>query len=207
MHHQLNNKTPLIPENKFFQEVIAIVKSLQYFPYTVFQIFLLNLKIASILLFAILTSSCSKVNKKELVSFDRYTKIRLVSYTTYRREASKEDVIKLNSDSILIPNIKIVDNVVLNEENKNKILNVLCSKDYENCSLADCYQPRHILLFYKMNKIVDFYEFCCSCGDGRFSSGIKVSTICVEQGTELIKIFKEMKLKNNGEEDDDFKYF
>ena len=151
--------------------------------------------------------SCSKLNQVEYESFDKYDKIRLVSYSEHRKEAEKTDIIKLVNDSIEIPKVQIIDNVVLDNLFSDKILKILSSKDYNDCSYADCYQPRHILLFYKNNSIVDFYEFCASCGGSRQSKGIKVSDICSEQGIQLIKVFKEMKLKNNGEEGDGFKYF
>lgn len=151
--------------------------------------------------------SCSKLNKLEYESFDKYDKIRLVSYSEHRKEAEKTDIIKLVNDSIEIPKVQIIDNIVLDNLFSDKILKILSSKDYKDCSYADCYQPRHVLLFYKNNSIVDFYEFCASCGGSRQSKGIKVSDICSEQGIQLVKVFKEMKLKNNGEEGDDFKYF
>ena len=122
--------------------------------------------------------SCSKLNQLEYESFDKYDKIRLVSYSEHRKEAEKTDIIKLVNDSIEIPKVQIIDNVVLDNLFSDKILKILSSKDYNDCSYADCYQPRHILLFYKNNSIVDFYEFCASCGGSRQSKGIKVSDIC-----------------------------
>ena len=77
------------------------------------------------------------------------------------------------------------------------------SLNTENCCLLN----NIILLFYKNNKLIDYYEFCASCGGSTQSLGMNISSICIEQGQELIKIFKEMKLKNDGEEGLDYKYF
>ena len=160
---------------------------------------------------SLILSSCSNQkkadNKNEIEAFEKYDKIRLLSYSKHRKEYERLKLITISKDSIIIPSVEIVDNVILNKYQREKILNILTTKDIEICTLADCYQPRHILLFYKKNKIIDFYEFCCACGGSRQSEGIKISGICTEQGLELIKIFKEMKLKNDGEEGENYKYF
>lgn len=167
-----------------------------------------SFKFLIVLVCSILLNSCSKLNNEQLESFNKYDKVRLLSYSEHRKEFEKSDIIKLINDSINIPKVEIIDNVVLNNIERDKILKVLSSKDIENCSYADCYQPRHILLFYKKNKIIDFYEFCCACGGSRQSRGVKIPDICTQQGDELINIFKEMKLKNHGDEGvDGFKYF
>ena len=73
--------------------------------------------------------------------------------------------------------------------------------------MADCYNPRHLILFYKQNKIVDFYEFCAECGGSRQSKNIIFPELCTGKGDRIIEIFKEMRLKNDGEESENYKYF
>lgn len=103
--------------------------------------------------------SCSKLNQLEYESFDKYDKIRLVSYSEHRKEAEKTDIIKLVNDSIEIPKVKIIDNVVLDNLFSDKILKILSSKDYNDCSYADCYQPRHIYCFIKTIQSLIFMSF------------------------------------------------
>ena len=157
--------------------------------------------------FLLFITACSKIDNTQVESFNKYDKVRLLSYDSHRKVDSKEDYLWIKNDTLIIPKVKIIDNVVLSHEYKNQIINILCSHDYKNCSMADCYNPRHILLFYKNNKLIDYYEFCASCGGSTQSLGINIPSICMEQGQELIKIFKEMKLKNDGEEGLDYKYF
>ena len=167
-----------------------------------------------ILIFVILCTiiSCKEQNEKvEEVQSNEFLKefdeIRLVSYNTKRDIYSSNYKLKIENDTIKIPNVKFIDNVVLKKKDSDKIFNILL-KFPEKCTLADCYNPRHILLFYKKNKMVEYFEFCAECGGSQTSSKkIKINSICSEQGSELIKIFKEMKLKNDGDESDTYKYF
>jgi hypothetical protein len=175
----------------------------------------MNLKFSkSILIFTLLFTilSCKKHDEKvEEVQSDEFLKdfdrIRLISYNTKREVYNSNYELKIENDTIKIPNINFIDNVVLKKNESDKIFDILLTFP-EKCTLADCYNPRHILLFYKKNKMVEYFEFCAECGGSQSSSKrIKINSICSEQGKQLIKVFKEMKLKNDGEESDTYKYF
>lgn len=174
----------------------------------------MNIKLSkSILIFALLCTvlSCKKqdekVEKVQSTEFlKEFDKIRLVSYNTKRDVYSSDYELKIENDTIKIPNVKFIDNVVLKKDESDKIFQILLSSP-EIGTLADCYNPRHVFLFYEKNKMVDFFEFCAECGGSRASKNIKINSFCTEQGRELIKVFKEMKLKNDGEESDTYKYF
>ena len=175
----------------------------------------MNLKLNKyILFFALLCTviSCKKQNEKvEEVRSNKFLKefdkIRLVSYHTKRDVYNSNYELKIKNDTIEIPNVNFIDNVVLKKKESDKIFKILLSPP-EIGTLADCYNPRHILLFYKKNKMVEYFEFCAECGGSQTSSKkININSIFSEQGKELIKIFKEMKLKNDGEESDTYKYF
>ncbi|WP_333599891.1 hypothetical protein [Flavobacterium sp.] len=171
-----------------------------------------------ILLILILTTSCKdnlgksepivntenyELTNKFLSGFDN---IKLISYDTHRDDYSSNYQLKIENDTIKIPEVKYIDNVDLDNKFSKKIFRVLLSEN-KNCTMADCYNPRHILLFYKKDKLVGFYEFCAECGGSRQSENIKIAPICTKKGDELIAIFKEMKLKNDGEESENYKYF
>lgn len=167
-----------------------------------------------ILIFALFCTllSCKKQDEKveetqNTEFLKEFDKIRLVSYNTKRDVYSSDYELKIENDTIKIPNVNFIDNVVLKKNESNKIFDILLTFP-EKCTLADCYNPRHILLFYKKNKIVEYFEFCAECGGSQSSSKkIKINSICSEQGKQLIKVFREMKLKNDGEESDTYKYF
>jgi hypothetical protein len=166
----------------------------------------MNKQVILLILLSVVFLSCNEKDKKTFEFLNKYDKIRLISYNTHRDVYSSKYELKIENDTIQIPNIKYVDNVVLNEKFSRKIAEVLLSTEKE-CDLADCYNPRHIILFYKEDKIIDFYEFCAECGGSAQSKNIKFPELCTDKGDRLIEIFKEMKLKNNGEETENYKYF
>lgn len=166
----------------------------------------MNKQLTLLILFSALILSCSKKDNKTSEFLKKYDKLRLISYNTHRNLYDDKYVLKIENDSIQIPEIKYIDDIVLNENFSRKIVDVLLSTENE-CVLADCYNPRHIILFYKENKVIDFYEFCAECGGSRQSKNIRFPELCSDKGDKLIEIFKEMKLKNNGEESENYKYF
>ena len=149
---------------------------------------------------------CSKKENKTTEFLKKYDKIRLISYNKSRDVYSTDYEPIIENDTVRIPNIKFIDNMILDKHFSEKITEVLFSEENE-CVLADCYNPRHIILFYRKNKLVDFYEFCAECGGSRQSKNINFPELCTDKGDKIIEIFKEMKLKNNGEETENYKYF
>jgi hypothetical protein len=150
--------------------------------------------------------SCQKIDTRTKEFLKEYDKIKLISYNTCRDTYTTTENLEIINDTIRIPKITKIDNIVLNKEYSEKILNILLA-ERKSGILNDCYYPRHVLLFYKNHKLVGFYEFSVACGGCYRSNNINIKTIYTEQGKELIEIFKEMKLKNNGEESDTYKYF
>lgn len=166
----------------------------------------MNKKIPFLILFAILIISCSERENKTAEFLKKYDNIRLVSYNTHRDVYSSNYELKIAHDTVPIPDIKFIDNIVLDKHYSEKIVDILLSEENQ-CVLADCYNPRHLLLFYRQDKIVAFYEFCAECGGSRQSKNISFPELCTDKGDRIIEIFKEMKLKNDGEETEDYKYF
>ncbi|MGL2987182.1 hypothetical protein ACSVH5_06265 [Flavobacterium sp. RSSA_27] len=174
------------------------------------------------LYFILLSVSFLSCNKKEEKSSEilynktenetskflkKYDIIRLISYNKHRNVYTPKNELKIEKDTINIPNIEVIDNILLDKYFSKKIAGILLSTDKE-CSVADCYTPRHLILFYKHNKIVDFYEFCAECGGSRQSKNINFPHFCSDKGDKIIKVFKEMKLKNDGEDNGvDYKYY
>jgi hypothetical protein len=160
-----------------------------------------------LILLSIFVSSCNEKEKNKTSEFLKgYDKIRLISYNTHRDVYSSQYELKVQNDTVRIPNINVIDNVVLDKRYSEKIATILFSTESE-CLLADCYNPRHLILFYKKNKIVDFYEICAECGGSRQSKNIDFPEFCTDKGDQIIALFKEMKLKNDGEEGENYKYF
>ena len=137
--------------------------------------------------FLLMISIISCVKKEDKISsfIKRYDKIVLLSYSEHRDIYRNREELKIENDTIIIPKVKFIDNVTLDNKFSRKIVEVLYSKN-KDCSYADCYKPRHIILFYKKNKIVDFYEFCAACGGCRESKNINFPEFCSQKGFKMI---------------------
>jgi len=44
-----------------------------------------------------------------------------------------------------------------------QIFKILTAKDASSMQVADCYLPRHAIVFYKSQKVIAFIEFCFEC--------------------------------------------
>ena len=163
-------------------------------------------QITLFILLSLFAVSCSEKENKTTEFLKKYDKIRIISYNKHREIYATKYELKIENDTIQIPDIKIVDNIILNQNFSKKITEVLISTENQ-CVVAHCYNPRHIILFYKKNKVVDFYEFCAECGGSRQSKDINFPELCTDKGDKIIEVFKEMKLKNTGEETENYKYF
>jgi hypothetical protein len=137
-------------------------------------------------LFSLILFSCKKSDDKKIELLSKYDKVRLISYNKHRNVYGTKYELKIENDTINIPNVKFIDNVVLDNNFSKKIINVLLLKERE-CIKADCYNPRHIILFYKQNKLIDFYEFCAECGGSMQSKNINFPELCSEKGDKLIR--------------------
>lgn len=109
-----------------------------------------------------------KITKKD----NKYTKDLVVDY-------------KLNFDST-----KVKEKVVLNSVLKTELLELMSQ---DSCKvvegLADCYMPRHMILFRdKKNRIIGYKELCLSCKGFRESKNLEnYNGFCFSQMEELFK--------------------
>ncbi|MBC5836146.1 hypothetical protein G6N05_14545 [Flavobacterium sp. F372] len=140
------------------------------------------------------------VSKKGNNFFETIDKVRLISYSSRTQWNPNEPFDYYSKKEIVIPEDKIVDDVILSEKDKNSIISIL-KKDYkEKCTNAACYEPRHMLQFYKKNKLVAYVEFCSECGGSRESKNLKfLPSFCIEKGQELNNIFIKLGLKITSE--------
>lgn len=52
-----------------------------------------------------------------------------------------------------------------------------------------CYQPRHVILFYKDGKVIDFLEVCLECQKFRFSNPSFSELFRCQEKYDLLKAF------------------
>lgn len=146
-------------------------------------------------LICLILLSCAPKLKKTEIFINNYDKIILKSYKIKKEPLFFNFELKIENNQLYIPKMEYMDSLELNKNDSKRIIDILFL-NVKDGHMADCYNPRHILLFYKKDKLVSYYEFCAECGGCRKSENLDIRPICYEQGKELIDIFKEMKLKN-----------
>jgi hypothetical protein len=139
------------------------------------------------------------VDNKENNFFETIDSVRLISFPS-KMYWDKKEIMSEKDVDFEIPNDKIIDNLTLNKEELDEIVEIL-KIDYKNeCMEADCYEPRHMLQFYKNDEIIAFYEICLECGGHQNSKNLDfLPPFCLQKGEELKQVFIKMKLKNSGE--------
>lgn len=140
--------------------------------------------------------------KKENKFFESIDKVKLISYpsrTSWKR--NKHEPFDYSSKKeVIVQKDKIIDDVILKKSDLNSILTILNTDNTEHCSIAACYEPRHMFQFYKNNKVVAYFEVCLECGGYNKTKNLDfMPGFCIEKGEELKKIFKKLGLKNYGE--------
>lgn len=121
-----------------------------------------------------------KVLKKRDFPIKNFSKIELLSYYN-RMKWDNEYQGKRAFNKILVDNYKLTfdttmirERVVLNKDQERELLNLMA---LEYCHTgetpADCYNPRHMILFRDdKNRIIGYNEFCFSCLSGRNSGNL-----------------------------------
>jgi len=132
--------------------------------------------------------------------FESIDSVRLISFPS-KMYWAKDEIISGNEVEFEIPEDKIIDDVILTNADFNKIKDIFNDEYNADCIVADCYEPRHILKFYRNGEINGFYEICLECGGHQNSKNLDfLPPFCIQKGEELKKIFKKIGLKNYGED-------
>lgn len=143
---------------------------------------------------------CKQENKVSDAFFGSIDKVKLISYPTRTSWNKKEPFDYSSKKEVIVQNDKIVDDIILKDSDLNSILKILESGDEENFDAVGCYEPRHMLQFYKKNKLVAYYEVCLECGTSRNTKNLNfLPGFSMEKGGKLKEIFKKLGLKNYGE--------
>jgi hypothetical protein len=142
---------------------------------------------------------------EETYPFSNADKVEIISYPVRRNWDMVDNTITapVIDKKIAVKASGIKDRVVVNEEVKQKLFNLLYSKHDGECSAAACYNPRHCVLFYKGDEIIAYIELCLGCGTYETSNGVKIEELCHERMKDLRHIFEEAGVKyfGDGEED------
>ncbi|SHI90717.1 hypothetical protein [Flavobacterium terrae] len=158
--------------------------------------------------------SCQKDVENQLqgISYDKVVVYSFESRTPPPPPPIQDDD-SLNSSSE-IKNIDIVlngkitlsedeikDKIILNNSQIEDLVNFI-KEDYckIKATVAACYAPRHLIAFFKKNKLSAYYEFCIECGNDKRSKKLyKYPEFCLEKGEKAKELLKQFGVKYLGD--------
>lgn len=126
-----------------------------------------------------------------------YDKITLFSYDNPRDVYNDTSQISIENNKLKIHNVRMKDSLILDEKTTKRILKILFTPTLLNTA-SSCYEPRHILLFYRNSNIIGYFEFCIECGGSQKSESMLIPNLEYLNSKELKKLFKELNIKSYG---------
>lgn len=131
-----------------------------------------------------------KGEMKNTFPFNASDKVELVSYECRKDSYSDDNLI--SGDKFTVDNIK--QRVSLGKSQRDSIFSILYNYKPSPVGLdtlqADCYNPRHSIVFYEKSKAIAFFEICFECGGTRQSKGVDFGQFCPEKMCMLQTFFK-----------------
>lgn len=139
-----------------------------------------------------------KYDKKSNVTypFNKADKIEIVYYPFREDSYTNNELIKDNQ--FTVKNIK--ERIILNANQKEELFSILydyttkSEKFYVDSTPADCYNPRHSIIFYSGDKVISYLEVCLECGGYKANSGF--GNFCSDKYCMLQHYFKSSGIKN-----------
>ncbi len=122
--------------------------------------------------------------------FDKSDKVELVSYGT-RRDSYRNDEL-IRSGKFTVPEIQ--QRVRLNKTQRDSLFSILFKlkkiRKGNVESIADCYNPRHSIVFYQGGQAIAFLEVCFECNGTRQTKELYLGEFCDEKWCILQQFFK-----------------
>lgn len=133
----------------------------------------------------------SKVNKVEIVSYPSRTNWE-------ESDRLKTSELHLIAERSSFKEKYIKDRILLNEEQKNKLIDVFKNINLGIATQAACYEPRHLIVcFDKDNKVYGYFELCIECGTYDSSKNMEgILNFSMEKGAEFEMLFKEFGIQH-----------
>jgi hypothetical protein len=134
-----------------------------------------------------------KQQQNNTFPFNKSDKIKLVSY--YTRRDSYSDIDLINKGKFLVDDIQ--QQVTLNNDQRDSLFSILYNFKSVPVGLdtlqADCYNPRHAIVFYEGEAAIAFFEICFECGGTKQSKMVDFGQFCPEKQCMLQNFFKANK--------------
>ena len=134
----------------------------------------------------------------EIFPFSKSEKIEVISYEmrhywdTIVKPGGRQAIRPLvKNGTLLMPVSRITERKELDSKLKNRLFDLLYNKD-DNGTGADCFNPRHSILFYdKTDKVIAYTEVCLACGTSGQSEGFTYNLLSQQRMRLLGEIFKD----------------
>jgi hypothetical protein len=129
----------------------------------------------------------NKASKIEIVSFD-------CLFKTSNGKLEQNQFDKITKDNKVISE-RIKEQIEINQLQTDSLFAVLYDYGGLNSTQADCYNPRHCIIFYEQGKIIAYLELCLECSGYRATKGISFGSFCDEKWCKLWQYFKSIGMK------------
>lgn len=127
-------------------------------------------------LFQLCLSTAQKNDENQIDSiFFQTKKIEIYAYLDQSKWDKKDKYEYLNNDSIVnIPSIYLRNKIEINKKQISKLKKGLIKSPNKIEERADCYMPRHVIVFFdEEDNTLGFVELCFSCMNSRASNNFK----------------------------------
>lgn len=131
-----------------------------------------------------------KYIKKDKYPFNEIDAVSVFSYENLLNNFS-EDPSTIEDGNFLIREQDIKDSINLSMPQIDSLEGVLFGYTGGNYDLADCYLPRHTIVFYNKGKAITFLEICMECNGSRTHDKMSVG-ISAEKMKMLKEFFKSI---------------
>ena len=138
-----------------------------------------------------------KTNKKlsNTYPFSESDKIELVSYEEKKRYKSVRNDELIKDGRFVVPDIH--QRTFLAQKQIDSLFSIIYNLESptDSISHADCYNPRHSIVFYSKERAIAFLEICFSCHGTRQSKNMDLGEFCSEKYCILERFFITNKIK------------
>ncbi|AFM05214.1 hypothetical protein Fleli_2861 [Bernardetia litoralis DSM 6794] len=114
----------------------------------------------------ILIEEISNKLSHKIAYFDQYDKIEILFYPKSKRAMGIPGTVcgnLLKNGEFVVDSIQT--RVTLSKPQKEELVKFLTSPNKSKLEAADCYWPKHAILFYKSEKVDSFLEICFECNN------------------------------------------
>lgn len=133
----------------------------------------------------------SNEKSSNIFPFSKSDKIIAISFQNL--EVKPYDYKSLLSENILVDSL--IDESIDITSSRDSLFAIFFDYEGEARISADCYNPRHTILFYAQDDIIAYYEVCFECDDAR--SSFSFPGICIAQSCTMQRFLKKVGLQKN----------